>query len=240
MKLPLSSLTFAGILFASLALTSPLEAQNPFKGKKNPFKKTQPDLEVRIGENRLRFEERQLRRGEAIPPRVIAQARGIVILHHVKVGMGFGAELGNGVAVVKDTNGNWGPPAFVTLSKGSWGAQIGANEAVTIMVLMNEDGLRILRDGGAGDAGVELNAVAGPMETGGEAGTISLREPVLIYSSAKGAFIGASFEAGALIGARNKNQTLYGTTSDQILFSGRVKPTPAGWKLIESLNKHSR
>lgn len=227
---PRSSLS----LLLAIAMTASLaQAQNPFK-------KTQSDLEARIGENRLRLEERQLRRGQAIPPQVLAQARGIVILHHVKVGVGFGAEIGNGVAVVKDSNGSWGAPAFVTLSKGSWGAQIGANEAVTFMVLMTEESLRVLRDGGAGDAGVDVSAIAGPLDAGGEVGTISVREPVLIYSREKGAFIGASFQAGALIGAKKKNRTLYNATSDQILFSGQVKPTPAGWKLIETLNKYSR
>lgn len=206
----------------------------------NPFKKTQADLEARIGENRLRLEERQLRRGQAIPASILAQARGLVILRNVKVGVGFGAEIGNGVALVKDSSGSWSPPAFMSLSKGSWGAQIGANETITFIVLMTEESLRLLRNGGSGDAGVDVKAVAGPLDTGGEAGTISLREPVLIYSSAKGAFIGASFQAGALVGSKKKNQTLYNANSDQILFSGQVKPTPAGWKLIEALNKFSR
>lgn len=221
------------IVFAASLLASPVVAQNPFK-------RTQSDLEARIGENRLRLEERQLRRDQAIPAGILAQARGLVILRNLKVGVGFGAEIGNGVAIVKDSTGSWGPPAFMTLSKGSWGAQIGANETITFIVLMTEESLRLLRNGGAGDAGVDVKAVAGPLGTGGEAGTVSLREPVLIYSSAKGAFIGASFQAGALIGARKKNMTLYNANSDQILFSGRVKPTPAGWKLIEALNKYSR
>lgn len=203
----------------------------------NPFKKSQSDLEARIGENRLRLEERQLREGKAIPPWVLSRAAGIVIMHHVKVGVGFGAEVGNGVALIKNTAGEWGPPAFVSLSKGSWGAQIGANESTTFIVFMTLESLRLLKGGGA-DVGVGLEAIAGPHDAGGDVGNISLQKPILVYTDARGAYVGATLQAGALVGANKKNQTLYGADMDTILFSGRVRPTAAGKKLIDALTRY--
>lgn len=202
------------------------------------FKKSQTDLENRIGENRLRFEQRQLRSGRAIPAKILADCAGIVILHHVKAGFVVGADIGNGVALVKNVKGEWGAPAFMTMSKGSWGLQIGANESVTIIVLMTPESLKLLKGGGVG-AGINVEAVAGPLDAGGDLGNVSTRKPVLVYSSAKGAYAGASVQAGSLVGSKKKNMTLYGATADHILFSGQVRPTPAGEQLIEVLNKYS-
>ena len=168
----------------------------------NPFKKSQEDLEVRISENRLRFEQRQLMRGGAIPRQILAEARGIVIMHQVKAGLGIGAEFGNGVASVKQADGTWGAPGFVSLSKGSYGIQIGANEVVTIMVLMTDESLQLLKGGGSGNVGLSVEAVAGPHDAGGGIDSTRIQKPVLVYSDAQGAFIGAAFQAGAIVEAK--------------------------------------
>ncbi len=205
----------------------------------NPFKKSQEDLEIRISENRLRFERRQLMRGGAIPQQVLAEARGIVIMHQVKAGLGIGAEFGNGVASVKRTDGTWGTPGFVSLSKGSYGIQIGANEVVTIMVLMTEESLQLLKGGGSGNVGLSVEAVAGPLDAGSAIDSTMIQKPVLVYSDAQGAFIGAAFQAGAIVESKKKNETAYGASLERILFSDRFRPTVAGAALIKVLNDAS-
>ena len=205
----------------------------------NPFKKSQADLETRITENRLRFEERQRRRGEAIPQSILAAAKGILIMHQVKAGLGIGAEFGNGIASVKQRDGSWGTPGFVSLSKGSYGLQIGANEAVTIMVLMTDESLQLLKGGGSGNVGLSVEAVAGPLDAGGSIDSTMVQKPILVYSDAQGAFIGAAFQAGAIVEAKKKNETAYAASLEQILFSGRFRPTVAGAALIQVLNEAS-
>lgn len=205
----------------------------------NPFKKSQDELEARIGENRLRFEQRQMRQGESIPWRAMKDARGIIIMHQVKAGFGVGAEFGNGIASVKAADGTWGTPGFVSLSKGSYGFQIGANEVVTIMLLMTEESLDLLKGGGSGNVGVNLEAVAGPHDAGAEIDNQSLKNPILVYSDAKGAFVGAAFQAGAIVEAKKKNDTLYGASLEEILFSDRVSPTPQGRALLSVLEEAS-
>ncbi|MDF2377954.1 MAG: lipid-binding SYLF domain-containing protein [Verrucomicrobiales bacterium] len=222
-------------LFCALVVGFSLLSGIPVQA--NPFKKSQEELEARISENRLRFEQRQLRRGESIPWQIMNDARGIIIMHQVKAGLGIGAEFGNGVASVKGADGKWGTPGFVSLSKGSYGFQIGANEVVTIMLLMTDESLRLLKGGGSGNVGLNVAAVAGPLDAGGEIDSNTVREPVLIYSDARGAFIGAALQAGAVVEAKKKNDTLYGAALEEILFSGRVAPTAAGAALIATLNQ---
>ncbi|NRB73959.1 MAG: lipid-binding SYLF domain-containing protein [Verrucomicrobiales bacterium] len=200
--------------------------------KRNPEK-----LETRIGDHRLRFEQRQLRQGQAIPAQVLANAKGIVIMHHFRAGFGVSADLGGGVAMVRKADGKWCAPAFVSIGKGAIGPMVGADESVTILCLMTDESLRLLKGGGAGGAGVNLEAVAGPLDAGGDIGTVSARQPVLVYSNARGAFIGASLGGGALVGAKQRNAALYGLTMEQILFGGNAKMTPAGEALAISVDK---
>ena len=223
----------AALILSAGFLIHSADAQGPFK------KKSQNDLENRISENRIRLEQRQLRPDQAIPRGILNAAHGIIILHHVKAGLGFGADLGNGVALVRNRAGQWSPPAFISMNKGSWGFQIGADESVTFMVLMTEESLRILRDGGAGSVGASLGATAGPLDASADAGSISGRKPVLIYSDSKGAFAGATISAGGIVSSKKKNQTVYGTSMETILFSGRVPRSPAGELLIRRLNEYS-
>jgi len=200
-------------------------------------KKNQAKLEEQIGENRLRFEQRQLRERQAIPAQVLANAKGIVIMHQVRAGLGVSAELGNGVAMVRKADGKWCPPAFVSLGKGAVGPLVGADTSVSILLLMTDESLKLLQGGVGGGAGVNLQAVAGPLDVGGDISTVSLRQPVLVYSDAKGAFIGASLGGGAIVGAKQRNATHYGLTMDQILFGNMAKYTVAGEALAISVDR---
>jgi len=198
--------------------------------------KSKEELEGRISANLARLAERQKDLQWAIPAQVFAQAKGIVILHSVKAGFIVGAEVGNGIAIVRKADGTWGAPAFVALVNRSFGLQAGADESVTILCLMTEQSLKVIHHGANVEVGIDLEAAAGPLGAGGELTTATIQKPVLVYTSEKGAFAGASIEAGALIGDKKKNETVYGEKMDAILFSGQAQPTPAGLQLIEALN----
>lgn len=219
----------APFLLSSLLLTFAL-APSCFADK------SKEELEGRIRANLGRLAERQQDPERAIPAEVISRAKGIVILNSLKAGFIVGAEIGNGVAVVRDASGAWGAPAFVALVNRSFGFQAGADEAVTILCLMTEESLKVVHHGGALEAGVDLEAAAGPLGLGGEVTSISLQKSILVYTSEKGAYAGASVEAGALIGDKKKNETIYGTKMEAVLFSGQAQPTPAGRELIKALD----
>ncbi|MEM9282993.1 MAG: YSC84-related protein, partial [Verrucomicrobiota bacterium] len=102
-----------------------------------------------------------------------------------------------------------------------------------------EESLSILKDGGAGGAGINLQAVAGPYDAGSELGPGSLQQPVLVYSNARGAFIGASLSAGAIVDAKRRNSTFYGLTMEQVLFGGTARMSPAGQALSDFIQMAS-
>lgn len=206
---------------------------------KNPLKKSAADLESRIDENRIRFEERQAHKGKRIPAQILANARGIVIIHKVKAGLGIGGEIGNGVALVKKEDGTWSAPAFVSLAEGSFGFQIGAGETKAVLVLMTDESLNLLRQGISADIGVEIEATAGPFNAGGDLDTTTLKKPVLVYSDSAGAFVGASLKTGGIVGAKTKNKTAYGMYLNKILFTGTAQTTEAGKNLIAVIEKYS-
>ena len=57
----------------------------------------------------------------------------------------FGAKGGKGVATCRTANG-WSAPAFITISGGSWGLQIGVEAVDVVLIIQNEKGMqRLLR-----------------------------------------------------------------------------------------------
>ncbi|MDF1754397.1 MAG: lipid-binding SYLF domain-containing protein [Verrucomicrobiales bacterium] len=201
-----------------------------------PFKKNEAQLDAKIIEAQARLATLQADPKKAIPPIILNRARGIIILRQLKAGLGFGAEAGGGVALVRRSDGVWSPPAFVNTAHASWGVQIGAQDKDIVMVLMTEKGLDLLKDGKRGDIGVEYQATVGPVDVGADLDTNQL-SPILIYSSATGGFAGISLKGGGIVGAKNRNQTYYGMTLQQILFSGKAPVSKSSANLIRSIQK---
>lgn len=205
----------------------------------NPFAKSPEKLDLRIRRSAERFEALQAEPMKRIPAQLLSRARGIIILHKVKAGLGIGGEAGNGVAMVKDPqSGAWSAPAFISSAEGSWGLQIGAKEATIVMLLMNDAGLKPLI-GGSMNIGVDIEAAAGPNDGGGEIDTTTLQSPILVYSNAGGLYAGAAFKGGGIVPANKNNNIYYGQTLKQILFDRSARPTASGMALIQTILNHS-
>jgi lipid-binding SYLF domain-containing protein len=68
---------------------------------------------------------------KGIPEEVLEHAKCVAVVPHmVKGGFIFGGKGGKGVATCRTANG-WSAPAFITVSGGNWGLQIGV-EAVDL------------------------------------------------------------------------------------------------------------
>lgn len=204
----------------------------------NPFKKTTEKLDMRIQRATDRFVDLQAQPGKRIPADLIARARGIIILHKVKAGLGIGGEAGNGVALVRDRSGRWSAPAFISSAEGSYGLQIGAQESTHVLLLMNETGLKPLL-GGTVDIGVDVAATGGPIDEGAKIDTTTIQAPILVYSSAGGLFAGAAFKGGGILPAQKSNEVYYGRAMNDILFGTDVRPTPSGQRLIDVIETYT-
>src|SRR5690349_12198242 len=62
-----------------------------------------------------------------IPDSLLAEAHGVAIIPDcVKLGFVLGGQHGRGVVVMRERDGSWRAPVFVTITGGSIGWQIGA------------------------------------------------------------------------------------------------------------------
>jgi len=79
-----------------------------------------------------------------IPEEVLEHARCVAVVPHmIKGGFVFGAKAGKGVATCRTANG-WSAPAFITISGGSWGLQIGVEAVDLVLIIQNEKGVQKL------------------------------------------------------------------------------------------------
>jgi lipid-binding SYLF domain-containing protein len=208
-------------------------------GSANPLKKSTEKLDLRIRRSAERLIEMQKEPGKRIPSDLLARAQGIIILHKFKAGLVVGGEAGNGVALVRNKmTGLWSAPAFISSAEGSYGLQIGAQESTIVLLLMNETGLKPLL-GGSVDIGVDVAATAGPFDEGAKIDTTTIKDPILVYSSAGGLFAGAAFKGGGILPAHKNNDLFYGRTMNDILFDPTVRPNPTGQHLIDVIETYA-
>ena len=81
---------------------------------------------------------------KGIPEEVLEHAKCVAVIPHmVKGGFVFGGKGGKGVATCRTANG-WSAPAFITISGGSWGLQIGVEAVDVVMIIQNEKGMQRL------------------------------------------------------------------------------------------------
>ncbi len=149
---------------------------------------------------------------DAIPQAILDRAEGIAVFPSVfKVALGFGGEHGKGVLSVRNRETNtWSAPAFLTLTGGSWGAQIGGESADIVLVIMNRRGLESLMESEF-KIGGEAEAAAGPVGRRAAASTdAAMRAQMLSYSRSRGLFAGVSLSGASIHEDIDANENFYG------------------------------
>jgi lipid-binding SYLF domain-containing protein len=149
---------------------------------------------------------------KAIPAKILERAEAIAVFPGtLKGGFVVGAHRGKGIMSIRNRDtGGWSAPAFLTLTGGSFGAQIGGQEIDLVLVVMNKRGVENLVKNEfkiGGDASV----AAGPIGRGAEASTdIQMRAEILSYSRARGLFAGVSLVGSAIREDEDANRNFYG------------------------------
>lgn len=149
---------------------------------------------------------------QAIPAGVLEKAEAIAIFPSVKkAGFVFGGQWGRGVISVRDPKTRtWSSPAFLTLTGGSVGWQIGGEVVDLILVVTNRRGLEQLLSNEF-KMGGEVSATAGPVGRTAEASTdLSLRAQILSYSRSRGLFAGATVNGSTVKEDLDANTRFYG------------------------------
>ena len=150
---------------------------------------------------------------KGIPEEVLEHAKCVAVIPHmVKGGFIFGAKEGKGVATCRTADG-WSAPAFITISGGSWGLQIGVEAVDVVMIIQNDKGMQRLLESNF-QIGGDASAAAGPVGRHAEAGTDwKMDTEILTYSRAKGAFAGLTLEGASLRQDNDSRHAIYGRTS---------------------------
>jgi lipid-binding SYLF domain-containing protein len=159
--------------------------------------------------------------GKEIPQRLLAEAQGIAIVPNViKIGLVAGGRRGHGVVMVRDGDGQWTLPQFITLTGGSVGWQAGIQGTDVVLVFTTRKGVEGLLKGKF-TVGVDAAATAGPVGRNAAAATdTKLKAEIFSYSRSRGLFLGASLDGSLLEIDQNAAGAFYGP------------PQPAGQQLI--------
>ncbi len=136
----------------------------------------------------------------------------------------FGGKGGKGVATCRTANG-WSAPAFITISGGNWGLQIGVEAVDLVMIIQNEKGMQKLLESNF-HLGADASAAAGPVGRHAEAGTDwKMDAEILTYSRAKGAFAGLTLEGASIRQDNDSRHAIYGPkVTTRALLLGKVTP----------------
>ncbi len=219
-----------GIAIAGLALLLVFAVGRPAAA--------QADEATRIRNAAAVFNEIMRAPDRAIPQYVLDRAVGVAVFPGVlKAGFVVGGEHGKGIISVRDAKtGAWSDPAFLTITGGSWGAQIGGESVDLVLVIMNRRGLdNLLSD--QFTLGGSASAAAGPVGRTAEAATdVQLHAEILSYSRSRGLFAGVTLNGASVHQDQASNQAFYGRslTTQQIVLEHDVKRAPQPVALWQS------
>lgn len=151
---------------------------------------------------------------QTIPPTLLARAYAVAVVPGVvRIGFGFGARRGKGIIVVRQDDNSWSNPAFVTLTGGSIGWQVGAQSTDVILVFKTRIGVDGIANGTL-TLGADASIAAGPVGRHTEIATdIEFKAEVVSYSRTRGLFAGVALGGSGITMDRKANAAFYGSTS---------------------------
>ena len=179
----------------------------------------------------------------SIPPALLADAQGIAVVPRViKAGLVVGGEYGHGVLSVRDSDGTWSAPVFVTLMGGSVGYQIGAEATDFVLVFKNRKGIEGISKGKL-TLGADASVAAGPVGRSAKAATdVKLDAEIYSYSRSRGLFAGVSLAGTALQIDHDSDAEFYGKKDIRpadILAGKNVATPPAAEGFIATLDRYT-
>lgn len=173
-----------------------------------------------------------------IPDTVLAKARCVAVIPSmIKGGFIIGGRHGRGVVTCRTPNG-WSAPAFLSLTGGSWGAQIGVESVDLVLLFMNQRGVdSLLKDNFK--IGADASLAAGPIGRHAEAATdAKLNSEILAYSRAKGLFAGLELNGAAVKPDNDSNTAFYGSNVNwRNTLSGSVTAPAGADPFIDAVRK---
>lgn len=187
-------------LLASMPIAGPVAADSPSREAQRLADAREAYLAL------LEVEE-----AKEIPEPLLEKCRCVAVFPGViKGALGWGGRRGSGVLSCRDSTGAWSPPAFMTLTGGSVGFQIGVEKADVVLFVMNGKSAGALADGEF-TVGAKGSIAAGPVGRTAEGATdLKLDAEIYSYARSKGLFAGISLEGAHLGHDQKATEHFYG------------------------------
>lgn len=176
---------------------------------------------------------------QAIPQNLLARAYGVAVIPDVvKLGFGLGARHGRGILVVRQSDGSWSNPAFVGLTGGSIGWQVGAQSTDIILVFKTRKGIDGIANGKL-TLGADASVAAGPVGRQASAATdLEFEAEVVSYSRNRGLFAGVALEGSGVTMDDKANAAFYGDSSltpDEVFASSQATAPEVANRFVQLL-----
>jgi len=151
---------------------------------------------------------------KSIPPNLLSRAYAVAVVPNVvRAAFGLGARRGKGIVVIRQDDKSWSNPAFITLTGGSVGWQIGAESTDVILVFKTRKGVDGIANGKL-TLGANASVAAGPLGRHTSVATdIEFEAEVYSYSRSRGLFAGIALEGAGVTMDRKSNAAFYASTS---------------------------
>ena len=165
----------------------------------------------------------------AIPDKLLDEARAIVVVpDSIKAGLVIGGRRGHGLMSVKNPDGTWSNPSFVSLTGGSIGFQAGVQSSDIVLVFRSDRGLESIVNGKF-TLGADAGVAAGPLGRNASTATDGeLKAEIWSWSRARGLFAGVALDGAVLAIDDRANEAVYGRdTTPRMIFEGRLAAQPS-------------
>jgi lipid-binding SYLF domain-containing protein len=180
----------------------------------------------------------------SIPPALLRNAQGIAIIPSVvKVGLVIGGRYGKGVVCVRNKDGSWSNPLFLSVSGGSIGWQIGAQSTDVVLVFKNRKSIDNILTGKF-TLGADASVAAGPVGRKASASTdLLMGSEIYSYSRSRGLFAGITLDGAHLKVEHKDNSSYYRSRAirpSQVIAGAGVRAPATTRQLHDMLNRYSR
>ncbi len=165
---------------------------------------------------------------KSIPLDLLRKCTGIAIIPDVlKVAYVVGGSHGTGLLIVRRDN-RWSDPAFINITSGSIGWQLGVQSTDVILLFMTPRGIDNITQGKF-TLGADVGVAVGPVGRNAQAGTdVTMKAEIYSYSRSRGLYAGLSFQGAALQVDGGDSDKFYGRehVGAQEIFEGKVGRAP--------------
>jgi lipid-binding SYLF domain-containing protein len=172
------------------------------------------------------LEELRSSRDQYIPDRLLERAYAIAVIPDMtKIAFFAGGRRGHGVLVVRDKDGRFTSPTFITMTGGSFGWQWGVQSTDIMLVFTTRKGVEHITSGKF-TLGADASVAAGPVGRQASASTdMSFKAEVYSYSRTRGVFAGLAVDGTALTIDNGANEVFYGKPDIEAsdIISGKVR-----------------